>query len=173
MFLSMVQKRRSIRKYLNKQIGQDKIDIISEAMLRAPSSKGKNPWEFIIVDDVNIIGDLSKTKLHGSMFLENAPLAIVVIADTTKSDVWVEDTSIAATYIQLTAENIGLSSCWVQIRNRPHDKTISGSDYVTECLKIPAHYEVASIIGIGYADEQKPAHPEDELQNIKIHYNKF
>jgi nitroreductase len=173
MFLSLIQKRRSIRKFQNKAVESEKIDMITEAMLRAPSSRGINPWEFILIDHPDTIDYLSKTKKHGSSFLKNAPFAIVILGDIEKSDMWIEDTSISATYIQLAAEDIGLSSCWIQIRNRPHDENHSGNDYVAEHLNIPEQYQVTSIIAIGYPDEQKEAHKKEHLQTEKIHLNQY
>ena len=173
MFLPLIQKRRSIRKFQNKPIESGKIDIITEAMLRAPSSKGIKPWEFILVDQPKTIDYLSKSKKHGSSFLNNAKLAIVILGDTGKSDMWVEDTSITATYIQLAVEDIGLSSCWIQIRNRPHDENQSGHDYIAERLKIPHPFKVSSIIAIGYPDEQKEPHKKEALNREKIHFNQF
>jgi len=173
MFLPLIQKRRSIRKYQNKAIEQAKIDILIETMLRAPSSRGINPWEFILVDQAKTIEYLAKAKKHGSSFLKNASLAIVILGDTDKSDMWIEDTSIAATYIQLAVEDIGLSSCWIQIRNRPHDESQSGHDYIAEHLKVPHPFKVSSIIAIGYPDEQKNPHKKEDLKREKIHYNQF
>jgi len=110
--IELLRKRRSIRKFLPEKVTPEHIDIIIEAALRAPSSRGINPWEFILVDDPEKLSKLATSKQHGSEFLENAPLAIVVCADSTKSDVWVEDCSIAAIIIQLTAWSLGLGSCW-------------------------------------------------------------
>jgi len=116
MFLSLIQKRRSIRRYLPWPVEKEKIDVLIEAALRAPSSRGFNPWKFIFVTDRDVLKRLSVTKEHGSSFLRNATLGIVVCADTEKSDVWVEDASIASIFIQLAAESIELGSCWIQIR---------------------------------------------------------
>ena len=113
MFLPLIQKRRSIRKFQEKPVENEKIEMLIEAALRAPSSMGCNPWEFIFVTDQTSLERLSKAKQHGSAFLRNAPLGIVICADPNKSDVWVEDASIAATFLQLTAESAGLSSCCI------------------------------------------------------------
>ena len=111
MFLTLIQKRRSIRRYLPWPVEKDKIDDLIEAALRAPSSRGFNPWKFIFVTKRDLLKKLSDTKTHGSSFLRNATLGIVVCADAIKSDVWVEDASIASIFIQLAAESIGLGSC--------------------------------------------------------------
>ncbi|MFC1853724.1 nitroreductase family protein, partial [candidate division CSSED10-310 bacterium] len=84
MFLPLLQKRRSIRKFLTRGVEQAKIEILIEAALRAPSSRSLNPWEFIIVDDRSSLQKLARAKPHGSTFLENAPLGIVVLADSQK-----------------------------------------------------------------------------------------
>jgi len=115
MFLSLVTKRRSIRKYQEKPVEAEKIDILIETVLRSPSSRGLNPWEFVVVTDQGLLEKLSKAKPHGASFLKNAPMGIVVCADPEKCDVWVEDASIASIYIHLATESIGLGSCWIQI----------------------------------------------------------
>ena len=81
MFMSLIQKRRSIRRFLAKPIEDEKIEMLIEAALRAPSSRGLNPWEFIVVTERDLLEKLSSAKTHGSEFLKNAPLGIVVCAD--------------------------------------------------------------------------------------------
>jgi len=106
-FFSLIEKRRSIRKFLNQPIEPEKIEKIMEAALRAPSSRGFNPWEFIMITDPLVLEQLSRSKPHGSSFLKNAALGIVVLADEQKCDVWVEDASIASIFIQLAAQALG------------------------------------------------------------------
>ena len=122
MFLSLAQKRRSIRKYKDKEIEAEKIDSMVEAVLRAPTSRGKNSWEFVVVTDPDLLETLSRAKPQGAKFLKNAALGIVVCADANKTDVWIEDASIASIYIHLAAVSLGLGSCWIQIRKRMHDQ---------------------------------------------------
>ena len=169
MLISLLQKRRSIRKFQPLKVEAEKIDMLIEAALRSPSSRGIFPWEFVVVKKKNILGKLSKSKETGSAFLANAPLGIVVCADQKKSDVWIEDASIASIIIHLTAASLGLGSCWIQIRERMHNKTDSAELYIAELLKLPANLKILSIIGIGYAAEQKPPHEKEKLQYSKIH----
>jgi nitroreductase len=171
MFMPLIRKRRSIRKFLNKEVEAEKIDQLVEAALRSPSSRGLNPWQFIIVTERDLLKKLSKAKKHGSSFLNNAPLGVAVYADPEKSDVWIEDASITATYIQLAAESLGLGSCWVQIRDRIHDKSNTAEEYVSGLLNIPGNLRIESIIAIGYPDEEKPPHSREELQYEKVHLN--
>ncbi|MBS1259508.1 MAG: NADH dehydrogenase [Candidatus Scalindua arabica] len=173
MFSSLIQKRRSIRKFQKNPVENEKIEILIEAALRSPSSRGYNPWEFIVVTEPDLLERLSSAKIHGSQFLKNAPLGIVVCADEDKCDVWVEDCSIASTFIFLASESIGLRSCWIQIRERMHNETITSEEYVSEVLGIPSRLKVESIIAVGYPDEKKPPHKKEELQYEKVFLNQY
>ena len=168
MFLSLVQKRRSIRRYLEKPVEDEKIDMLIEAALRAPSSRGFNPWEFVVVTDKSLLEKLSKTKPHGASFLKDASLGIVVCADPEKCDVWIEDASIASIFIHLAAESIGLGSCWIQIRKRMYDQTKAAQAYICELLNIPENLNVESIVAIGYPAEKKSPHKKEDLQYEKV-----
>jgi nitroreductase len=169
MILPLIQKRRSVRKYESKRIEPDKIRTLVEAALRSPSSMGSNPWEFVIVEDPDLLEKLSRAKPQGSTFIKNAALGVVVCADPDKSSVWVEDTSIACTYIQLTAESLGLGSCWIQIRERMHDQTKTAEAYICEVLNIPKGMKVEAMVAIGYSDEKKRPHTKEEIQWSKAH----
>ncbi|MES0445709.1 MAG: nitroreductase family protein [Desulfobacterales bacterium] len=173
MFLSLVAKRRSIRKYLEKQVEAEKIDILIETVLRSPSSRGLNPWEFVVVTDQGLLEKLSKAKPHGASFLKNAPMGIVVCADPEKCDVWVEDASIASIYIHLATESIGLGSCWIQIRKRMYDQTITSQTYIQELLNIPENLNVESIVAIGYPAEEKLPHRKKDLQYEKVYFDVY
>jgi nitroreductase len=173
MFLSLVQKRRSIRQYKEKPVEKEKIELLIEAALRSPSSRGFNPWEFIVVTDRDLLEKLSKAKPHGASFLKNAPLGIVVCADPEKCDVWVEDASIASIFLHLAAESLELGSCWIQIRMRMHDQTKTAQEYVQELLNIPGNLNVESMIAIGYPAESKPPHRKENLPYEKVYYNEY
>ena len=171
--LELLRTRRSIRKYSNRKIDNDTENQIKEAVLRSPSSRGLNPWEFIFVDEKSIIKQLSLSKKQGSDFLEHAPIAIVVLGNENKSDVWIEDCSIASIVIQLTAHSLGLGSCWIQIRNRYHSPEISSENFVQKLLGIPEYMRVLSIIGIGYPDESPKPHSKESPAFSKNHYNTY
>ncbi len=172
--IELLRRRRSIRKYKAEKISREDITIIIEAALRAPSARAFNSWEFILVDNQELIFKLSHSKKSGSEFLHGAPFVIVVCADsTTNPNFWVEDCSIAATIIQLTASSLGLGSCWVQIRHQQHDPEKTAEDYVKELLGIPEHIKVELLLGIGYPDETKPLKPADVLEYEKIKYNQW
>ena len=173
MFLSLIEKRRSIRKFLDQDVESAKVEILIESALRAPSSMGRNPWEFVIVRDRELLGKLSKSKPHGASFLKNAPLGIVVCADPAKCDVWIEDASIATIFLLLAAESIGLGGCWIQVRERMNDEHKTSKAYISEILNIPENLEIEAIVAAGYPDEQKPSHLKEELLYGKLHYGRF
>ena len=171
--IELLRRRRSIRKFTAEKVAPAAIETLVEAALRAPSSRGTNPWEFILVDDPDLLQKLSRSKQHGAEFLKGAPLGIVVCADSTRSDVWVEDCSIAAIIIQLTAVSLGLGSCWAQIRNRQHDAEQSAESYIRELLGLPEQIKVESILAIGHPAEKKNPVPADKLQHDKIKSNRW
>jgi len=171
--IDILRTRRSIRKYEKKAIHKESLEILKEALLRCPSSRGINPWMFVFVDDPGLLGLLAQVKEHGSSFLKDAALGIVVCGDETKSDVWVEDCSIASIVVQLTAQALGLGSCWIQIRKRPHSQDRTAEEYIQETLGIPQHLKVESIISIGYPAESKKPIPLEKLEFEKIRYNKY
>ena len=102
----------------------------------APSSKRSNCWQFIVVDDKDTLEKLSFCKESGAAFVKDAALAIVVTADPLASDVWIEDASIASIMIQLQAEDLGLGSCWVQVRERFTANGTPANEYIHELLDL-------------------------------------
>lgn len=172
-FIRLISQRRSTRKFTQEELLQDDVVSLMKAALMAPTSKRTNAWQFIVVDDKEALQKLAHCKEHGATFLGDAALAIVVTADPLVSDVWIEDASIASILIQLQAEDLGLGSCWIQIRERFTASGVPADEYVREVLEIPLQLQVLSIIAIGHkAVERKPFN-EEHLQWEKIHINKF
>ena len=95
------------------------------------------------------------------------------MADPEKTDIWIEDASIAATMIMLSAQDSGLGSCWIQIRNRMHQDNIKSEKYVKQILKIPDNLTVLCIIAIGYPDEKKSDKCIDEMKWNDVFVDKF
>jgi len=173
MFLSLLTKRRSIRRYRENPVEAEQVDMLVETALRSPSSRGFNPWEFIFITERDLLDTLSKAKPHGASFLKNAALGIVVCADPEKCDVWIEDAAIASIFLHLASESMGLGSCWIQIRKRMHNQTKTAQEYIRELLNIPENINVESIIAIGHPAETKPPHRKQDLQYEKVHHNQY
>lgn len=173
MLLELLEKRRSIRKFKDEKLKKEDIEKMIKGALLAPSSRANKNWEFIAVDDKNIIEKLSLSKLSGSQFLKEAPFAFVILGNSNLSDVWIEDCSIVATIVQLLAEDLGYGSCWIQIRNRMHSEIKSSEDYVKEILNIDKNLAVEAIIAIGVPDETKEFYKDSDFDYNKVHYNEY
>jgi len=172
-FFELLKTRHSIRKYTDEIIEPEKIEKILQAALMSPASKRSNSWEFIVVQEKDVLEKISESRTHGSQLLANSPLGIVVSADTTKSDVWIEDASIASIIMQLEAHDLGLGSCWIQVRGRYKDETTTTENYLKELLNIPERFAVLAVISIGYPAEEKKPFETDKLDKSKIHYKSF
>jgi nitroreductase len=173
MFIDLVRTRRSIRRFQNRPVENEKVDLLIETALRAPSSRGFNPWEFVVVTAPETIARLSEAKPHGASFLKNAPLAIVVCADPGKSDVWVEDAAIASIMLHLAATDLDLGSCWIQIRKRDHDAQQTAGDFVAGILGLRPEMAVEAIMAIGYPDQASKPHPHSSLQYEKVSFERY
>lgn len=165
--------RHSIRRYTDQPIDADAVRTILEAALLAPSSKSARPWQFVVVEDKDTLSRLAECKQFGSKPVASAAFAVVVAVDTTISDVYVEDASVAATLMHLQAADLGLGSCWIQIRNRFAADGESSETVVRELLGIPEQFAVECIVTFGHiAEERKPVDP-DKLLWEKIHIGRW
>ena len=165
-FSELIKARRSMRKFTEEELTQEQVVTLMKAALMAPTSKRSNAWQFIVVDDKDTLKKLSLCKEQASQFIADAALAVV-------SDVWIEDAAIASIYLQLQAEDMGLGSCWVQLRERFAVSGISSNEYVHDVLDIPLQLQALSIIAIGHKGMERKPFNEDNLQWEKIHLNKY
>ncbi|MGB6129057.1 MAG: nitroreductase family protein, partial [Psychrilyobacter sp.] len=129
----------------------------------APSGKNKKPWEFMVIEDKEILKKLSMIKPKGGLFLAEAPTAIAVIGNEEISDTWIEDCSTASTFIQLEARHQGLGSCWVQMRNRYTEDGGDAEKVAKEILEIPTNKRLLCVIALGYPDQERPAYKEEDI----------
>lgn len=172
-FSRLIQTRRSMRKFTEEELTKEEVELLLRAALMAPSSKRSNPWQFVVVDDKDTLEALSRCKEAGAGLIAGAPLAVVVVADPLVSDVWIEDASVATLMIQLQAEDLGLGSCWVQVRERFTADGVSAGDVVRDLLEIPQPLQVLSIVAIGHKGMERKPFDEEHLQWEKVHINKF
>ena len=172
-FSELIKNRRSMRKFTDEELTQEQVVELMKAALMAPTSKRSNAWQFVLVDDKETLKKLSLCKEQASQFIADAALAVVVTADPLASDVWIEDASIASIYLQLQAEDMGLGSCWVQVRERFTASGMESGQYVQQVLDIPLQLQVLSIIAIGHKGMERKPFNEEHLQWDKIHLNKY
>lgn len=172
-FLQLLSTRRSVRRYRDAPVDPDIIALLEEAILRCPSSHNRKSWEFVVVDEVERLEALSRAKPQGSRFLAQARLAFVVCGDPQRSDVWIEDCAIAAHTVHLAAHALGLGSCWIQIRRRPHDAQVTAEDYVRRILDLPDSLRVLCMVAIGWPEKEPAGHPTETLPFDRLHRNRM
>lgn len=172
-FNELMMRRRSLRKFTAEPIAPDVAQELLKAALVAPTSKNAHSWQFVAVEDREMLERLSACRKMGSSFLAGCALAVVVTSDVTVTNSWVEDASIAATYMQLQAEDLGLGSCWCQVRNRHTADDAEAEQYVRDLLDIPYQLGVLCIIGFGHRERVGRPHDEAALLWEHVHIGRF
>lgn len=169
-FNDLVQKRRSHRKFTDEPLDGDAVRLILRAALMAPTSKSTRAWHFTVVEDKETLEKLSVCKDMGGQFLAGAPLAIVVSVDPSEDDCWIEDGAIAAISMQYQAEELGLGSCWAQIRGRGlKEQGLSATEVIRPILGLPEEQQVLCIIAVGHATDERKPQNEDKMKWENVH----
>lgn len=172
-FATLIQNRRSTRKFTEQLLSPEQVELILKAALMAPASKRSNPWQFVVVEDKEMLKKLAGCKKNGSAFLEGCALAVVVLANVMESDVWIEDASVASIYMQLQAEDLGWAGCWCQIPEPGKQRTRRIRIIMFVVAGYPLSIGCLVYIGIGYKDQVRKPFDESHLQWEKIHIGKF
>jgi len=167
--IDVMLKRRSTRKFNDDPVTREELDKILQAALLAPTSMNRKPCNFMVIERKETLTDLANSKDHGAGLIDGADKAIVVVADTMVADTWIEDSSIALTYMHLMATELGLGSCWVQIHLRSKNGKDS-EEIVRDILKIDDHYRVVGIMALGHSDDIPPAHEPADVDKNKVHF---
>lgn len=168
----LIKKRRSIRIFTNEKLSREDIMDILNAGLLAPSSKNKKPVEFVVTEDRDVLSRLKACKEKGADALNTAACAVAVIADRQKSDVWIESAAVAASYMQLKAEELNIGSVWIQMRKRSSGSDDSESE-VRKVLNIPENYGVLCILAMGYKDENKRPYEESDIDYSRVYFGEY
>lgn len=170
----ILEKRHSVRRYTEEKIPDEAIRQILNAGLLSPSSRSIRPWEFIVVRDPEMLAYLSKCRAGGAAaMLEGADGAIIVIADPEKSDVWIEDCSIALSNMHIMASSLGIGSCWIQGRLRNATDDVKTEDYLRERLAFPKSYRLEAILSLGMPASAHDPHAPGTVPTEKIHWEKY
>lgn len=171
--IEIMKHRRSVRKYTGEAISEEKLQLVLQAGLLSASGRARRPWEFIVVRDKKTLNAMSECREGSARMLAGADCAVVVIADTEKTDVWTEDCSIAMSNMHLMADSLGLGSCWIQGRLRTAADGRTTEEYLWELLKFPEGYALQAILSLGIPDGHPEPHSMEELQIEKIHRERF
>ena len=172
-FKDLVQKRRSSRKFTDEELTPEDLQLILRAGLMSPTGKSVRGWHFIVVDDKDTLIKLSQCKDAGAAFVAEVPVAVVVLYDTSLSDVWIEDASIASVTMQYQAADLGIGSCWAQVRLRGLSDGTPSDEILRELLQYPHNMSALSIIAFGYPAIERKMQDEDKLKWENVHVNKF
>ena len=161
--------RHSIRRYTDKPIDAEHVKTILEAGLLAPSSKNARSWQFVAVENPDVLARLAECKPNYAASVKNARLAVVICTDPTLSEAYIEDATVAGTLMHLQAADLGIGSCWVQVRGRFAADGEPSEKRVRETRGIPDDMVVECIMTFGYPDEtRRPVNPEKLLWE-KVH----
>ena len=192
-FEQLCQKRRSIRKYTDRPVEQEKIDYLLRCALMSPSAKRTCPWEFIVVRDEAKLRPLAGCRTYGSQMFDTATAAIIIALDPTLCDnTWMADGAIAAEHILLAAAEQGLGACWCHVYGRPaapdrvqtglqpdrvqtenEGRELMAEDFVKELFCIPEKMNVLCAIALGYPDEERRPYDPEKLRYDKVHNEHF
>lgn len=168
----LVRRRRSCRKFTAEKISDEIVNEILKVALLAPSSWGGHPIEFVVVRNKEMIQKIARCKRMGAAPLLQADVAIVVMANTTNLELWIEDAAVASTYILLAAEQECIGACWIHIRNRAGQR-LSADTEIRQLLNVPDNFSVLNVVALGGKAENKPARSEKDLPLKNIHREKF
>ena len=167
--LSSIMARRSIRKYLDKPVEHEKLEVIVRAGINAPSGVNRQPWIVRVVEDQKLIADVTEVykqenaeqvkrdKGFKNMF-RNAPNIICVCTPANGGGEL--DAGLLGENIMLAAQSMGLGTCCLGGPVR-FLLTNEKCKFFLDRLDIPADYKLNYIIAIGYPDEQPDAKPRD------------
>ncbi|MCF6459773.1 nitroreductase family protein [Clostridium sp. Cult3] len=165
--LSAIEGRRSIRKYSNKSVEEEKLLKVLEAARLSPSARNRQEWKFIVVRDDKTREEL--TEAIGQPFVGEAPIILVCCGTESEGVMrggqprYTVDLSIATAYMILEAYEQGLGTCWLGSYDEGK---------VKEVLDIPEGVRVVSITPLGYPDESPSPRPRKELDEI-VSYDRF
>ena len=157
-----IGERKSIRKYKDIEVEEEKLEKILESARIAPSAANRQEWKFLVVKNKETRDKLIDAA-HGQKFVGQAPITIV--ACSTESErvmpcgqyAYTVDLSIAVSFMILEATEIGLGTCWLGAYDEGK---------VKEILGIPSDIRVPAMFTLGYADENPVPRPRKALDDI-------
>jgi nitroreductase len=167
--LNYIFRRRSVRKFLDQPVEREKLDLLLQAAMAAPSATNSMPWEFIVIDDPERLAGLRTVLPYGKF---TAPAAIAVCGspkvarNPTGKMFWVQDCSAAAENILLAAVELGLGGCWIGVHPIPVAK-----DLVARYLGCQGDVHPLCVIYLGYPVETRE--PRTRYDAEKVHWQKY
>jgi nitroreductase len=147
--LKAIRDRRSIRKYKDTEVADEKIDTILQAGRWAPSASNKQPWHFIVVKNDEMRKKMADAHPYGR-FMAESPVVIVALGDPSKHPRYhLADPHNAVLNMLLAAYSEGLNSCWMGVRDTDIEPKMR------ELLDIPDDLRVICCVSIGYGNQER------------------
>ncbi len=170
--IEAIMTRSSVRAYTSQVVEEEKIETMLRAGMAAPTAGNKQPWQFVVISDREILDALPEVAA-GMKMAPQAPLAIAVCGVPAQSfpnvpEYWVQDCSAATENILLAAHAMGLGAVWCGVYP---DGGSGRVEKITELLNIPEGTVALSVIIIGYPNAEPMV--KDKWNPAKVHYNKF
>ncbi len=165
--LDFIFSRRSIRKYQDKEVPADMINDLLKAAMAAPSAVAKDPWHFIVIQNKDTLQKLADALPHGQM-LRHAPAAFVVCGDITKAhdqleSYMLQDLSAAVENILITANILGLGTCWLGVH--PRQERMNG---VSKLFSLPENIIPMCGIALGWPADNPPARTRYKADRVHM-----
>ena len=165
--LNYMFSRRSIRAYQSKDVGENLIHDLLEAAMAAPSAVAKDPWEFVVLRNRNMLARIAEGLPSGKM-LADAPVGVVVCGDLQRAhdgqlSYLLQDCSAAIENLLLATSTLGLGACWLGVHPREERVT-----HIRSLLKIPEWVIPVAAIAIGWPAESHA--PRTRYRGDAVHH---
>ncbi len=161
--ISAIKKRRSVRKFRDDSISKEAILKILDCARFAPTARNVQPWDFIVVTDLETRKRFSSLAVNAP-FIKEAPVCIVIICQDTKY--YLEDGCAATENLLLAATDLGLSACWVAGDKKEYSQDI------LNLLSVPPGHKLVSMVALGIADAGSGNILKKDLKQM-VHWEKF
>lgn len=151
--MDAIYRRRSIRKYKNEEIPNEKLLEFIKAGMNAPSARDRQPWHFIIINDRETLNKIIEIHPHAEM-LSEAPTAILVCGDLILEKgkgYWMLDCSAATENILLEIADQDYGAVWLGVY--PDEERVKD---IKKLVNLPEHIIPLSLIAVGVPAEEKP-----------------
>lgn len=157
--------RRSIRRFSERQVEDEKLQLLLRAAMQAPSAKNERPWEFLVIQNRQTLQALAQTDPYAGS-IKNGELGIVLLCNKGKylpqeDTFWQQDMSAAAQNLLLAAHGQGLGATWLAIAPIPER-----IEYASEVLRLPKGVIPFAMMPVGYPQSEKPADPRFDVDRV-------
>lgn len=171
--MELFRHRRSVRKYDGTPIDKEALHKVLEAGIIAPTGDNFKTTQFILIKSREMLHKLAHIRKVGTRMLDTAGAAILVLGDSAKSDLWVEDASIAMAYMHLAADALGLGSCWVQMRARDDANGNDLEPVLRDLLGFPGNMRPLAILSLGNTTKHPAGRTSEDAEWERLHEERF